>query len=633
MLKSLLTALLLLPSYAAYAADEPSCEKVLQADLHFDTQTGQVSLLNSPLATTTAKALIGLGRLEKSAQKLIQDKSDMPYFLRLANAMDLSIDSDPEDVKHLPTTGAVLVTGNHPHHGTDGIAIAALLSLKRNDVKIVLNEALRGVPGMPENAIFIDMTDSRKSFAATRQMIRHLDAGGALVAFPSAELSQKVNGWIVDPQWNSGMIAMLEKVKKQKVTIISAFVEGRPDFAYRLARKIWDIPGIPPKVAAIFTGIANIRALSGRVGQTLKVSFSAPVTETRLARIRELYPDPVIAQQKIADYLRLRSLLQKQVSPTIKVNTEGYEPIADEIPTDIIQNEIQHFMRMLSDNTPANENSGVQVFVAKGHDIPHVVKELGRLREITFRDVGEGSGKARDNDQFDADYHHLIAWDKATKKIIGAYRVGFLKDVIEKYGFNGVYSNQFVNYSSEFRAELLKCIELGRSFVIKAYQRRPIALPLLLNGIAKLYTENPTYEYLIGMVSISNLYSDHSKIAMIRFLNQFHQHPERLVTSKNPPSLRTPITEEEWQFLWNVYNISDANSFAGLDELVQDIEGTTGTPNMKVPPLVKIYPDFGVRFAGFNVDPDFNTTDGFIAVHLPTQPPPILKRISKMATR
>ncbi len=630
MLKLLLITLIFSSSIPLFADSEPGCEKVLQAPLHFDPQTGKATLVNSPLATAAARALIGLGRLEKAGARLAQDKSDAPYFLRLADAMEIGLDAHPADVEHLPASGATLVSSNHPINGIDGIAIAALYSLKRRDVKIVLNEGLRGVPGMPENAIFIDMTDPRKSLAASRQMIRHWNNGGAIVMFPSAEVSEKIGDYFVDPKWSASMIAMLDLVKKQKVQIVSAFVEGQTDFAYRLARKVWDIPGVRPEVASYFTGLMNIRALAKRTGTTVQVSFRAPIEETRLERIRTLYPDSEIAHQKIADYLRLRSLLQKKLSASVKWQEKFDEPIADEIPAELIEAEVKNKMRLLSDNEPDKPDSGFEVYVARGRDIPHVVQELGRLREITFREVGEGSGKARDNDQFDTDYHHLIAWDKKTKKIVGAYRAGFLKEILEKYNndLSGIYSHQFAAYSADFQKQLGKCIELGRSFVLKAYQRKQ-PLFLLLNGIARLYTESD-YEYLIGMVSISNSFHDLSKMAMIRFLNQYLRHPERLVQTKNPPSMKSPITEEEWKFLFDVYQINDANSFKGLNELVQDIEGTK---ERNIPPLLKIYPDFGVRFVEFNVDTEFKTTDAFIAVHLPTQSPAVLQRIKKMSSR
>lgn len=619
---------LLLSSFAlAEAPIAPiECEKLVTPPLTFNSQ-GHATIKNNLWATLAGRLLFNLNELEDAAVLFHQDKSNDPYFMRLARALRLKIDFNAELLQTIPKTGAMLVASNHATNGVDGVVLASIFSQVRSDVKVLLSEALRGVPGMPENAIFIDTSDSRRSAAGVRQILRHWEKGGVIIAFPSGEVSQKINGQIVDPQWQAGLIALLE-MTKAPVTVMTAFVEGHTDFGYRLARKLWDISWVKQEHAEIATGLMNIRAIGKRAGTTMSFALGSPITKETFAKIEKAYPgtsleEKALRQQKTADYARSRSLLLKRNPKAIKFAPRILLDIADEIPFAELQSEFQNKMRVMFDTHPASATEGTAIYFAQGHDIPKVMLEIGRLREITFRQVGEGSGLSRDNDRFDDHYHHLIAFDKSKNKIMGSYRVGLLDQILKKYGIQGIYNSEQYRFSNEMIHDVLPyAAELGRSFITEEYQRT-LALFLLLRGVAKVVIENQSYVYLTGAVSISGSFSRPSQLAMINFLIEHYGRLDEMVFPKHPVNLESSLTAEEWKQLYKIHGVKDNNSFKALNEMVQELEGNK---DVHISPLLKIYADVTATYLAFNFDREFNTVDGYISVYLPAQSEKALKR-------
>ncbi len=177
----------------------------------------------------------------------------------------------------------------------------------------------------------------------------------------------------------------------------------------------------------------------------------------------------------------------------------------------------------------------------------HILDEIGRLREVTFRKVGEGTGRARDLDAYDDYYSHLFVWDKKKGELIGAYRLGLTDEIVAKKGVKGLYTSNFFNYDETFLNHVGPAVELGRSFVREEYQGSMSGLPLLFQGIASFVGKNPQYRHMFGPVSISNDYSDLSKQLMVDYVKQHHSAPELmpLVSGKNPPKLHSGMTQAE----------------------------------------------------------------------------------------
>jgi hypothetical protein len=235
--------------------------------------------------------------------------------------------------------------------------------------------------------------------------------------------------------------------------------------------------------------------------------------------------------------------------------------------------------------------------------------EIGRLRELTFREAGEGTGKARDLDSYDDVYSHLFAWDKKKGEIIGAYRLGLTDQVTAQKGIKGLFTlNQF-NFDEKLLERLGPSLDLDRSFVRKEYQGSLSGLPLLFQGIATFVGKNPQYRHLFGPVSISNDYSDLSKQLMMNYVKQHHAAPDlaSLVSGKNPPVLNPGLSSAEVSQL-----LSPIQDIKQLGKLVSQIE-----PDGKgAPVLLRRYTDWYAKFLSFDFDRGFNTVDGFIVVDM-----------------
>lgn len=294
------------------------------------------------------------------------------------------------------------------------------------------------------------------------------------------------------------------------------------------------------------------------------------------------------------------------------------KPIAEPAPAALLQSDLAK-MELMVELKPDDPNKGIRVYRAKGKDIPNVLLELGRLRELTFRTVGEGTGLERDIDRFDEFYDHYVAWDKATKEIAGAYRIGRVDEILKSHGSNGIYSNTLFDMTALLERDFSTgTLEAGRSFVRPEYQKS-LALMAIWMAFGRFLSENPHYKFLMGPVSISNEFQDRSKHLMVSYLMEKHPHEKsNLVTPRNPPVFSEAIAPDELTMILN-----QSMDLRELSKFVQQVEGNAGA---KIPQLIKLYLDLGVRFLAFNKDDDFNTIDGLIWLDIPAVPPRIQDR-------
>lgn len=294
------------------------------------------------------------------------------------------------------------------------------------------------------------------------------------------------------------------------------------------------------------------------------------------------------------------------------------QPIAAAIEPSLLIEELKKCDRLI-DTAPDRPEKGMAVYRGVGQDIPNLLLELGRLREETFRTVGEGTGLARDNDAFDLFYDHFIAWDKGAQCITGAYRIGRIDRILKERGSQGIYTNTFFNLDAlletDFRTGTL---EAGRSFVRPEYQRGASLLVIWM-GLGHFLTQNPEYKYLMGPVSISNEFQENSKQLMVSYLmKRFPHEKSELVISKNPPQFSSNLDPEDLTELVNA-----SLDLKGLQEFVRFAEGN---PRAQIPQLIKLYLELGVKFLAFNKDDEFNSIDGLIWLDIPNVPENILQR-------
>jgi hypothetical protein len=338
------------------------------------------------------------------------------------------------------------------------------------------------------------------------------------------------------------------------------------------------------------------------------VRIGNPISAKRLAHFG--------GYREIMDFLRLRTYILKSrnvadktvfLPDTRKAHTG--EPIVEPESVEKLEEELND----LPPEAVLLEHDPFLVYAAKAAQIPHVLLELGRLREITFRAVGEGTGEPRDLDKFDSLYWHLFIWNRNEREIVGAYRLGLTDEILPVHGKAGLYTTTLFRIKSKVLNKLNPAIELGRSFVVEKYQRKPVSLGLLWKGIGQFVCRHPSHCMLFGPVSISTEYQGLSKNLIVTFLREHRLDPELAskVKARHPARSKFLDSLDRKSFKRSVRDIEDVSS------LISEIEeGERG-----VPVLLRQYMKMNASFLSFNVDPLFNDSlDGLMLVDLRRSP-------------
>ena len=266
------------------------------------------------------------------------------------------------------------------------------------------------------------------------------------------------------------------------------------------------------------------------------------------------------------------------------------------------------------------QSKNYEVFLVTREHIPNMVKEIGRLREITFRAIGEGTNNATDLDEFDDYYHHLFLYDNEGKKIVGAYRMGFGKEIFPKYGIDGFYLQQLFRFEPELYKLMSESIEMGRAFIVKEYQQKPMPLFLLWKGIVHCTLRFPEHNYLIGGVSISNKFSDFSKSMMIEFMKSHYYDPYVAQYIRPKKEYKVKLKDADKDFVFDETE-ADLNKF---DKIIDELE----PDSLRMPVLLKKYIKQNAKVVAFNVDPLFNNSvDGLMYIRIADLPESTVKPV------
>ena len=295
--------------------------------------------------------------------------------------------------------------------------------------------------------------------------------------------------------------------------------------------------------------------------------------------------------------------------PTLGTQCIPQQPLIADVPKALLRQDISG----LDPQDQLLALGPYAVYCSRSSELPHVLREIGRLREMAFRAVGEGTGRALDLDGFDADYHHLFVWNEATSEVVGAYRIAFTQALIAKKGVASLYTHSLFDFDAALFKRLGPSLELGRSFVNPAWQGNTRALRLLWAGIAVLLERHPAIQHLFGPVSVSPQFSDVGKFLIMTALQLHHMDADlkQLVRPRNAP--RRLILQASQPSEQRLLEISAGLADPGrLSTFLQRIEH-----GLKLPMLIKHYIELKGRFAGFNVDDAFNgTLDGLVFVRV-----------------
>src|SRR5215470_7636774 len=411
------------------------------------------------------------------------------------------------DRGRIPASGAVLVVANHPYGVLDGALLTVLLTRVRPDVKILTNFLLADIPELQANCIFVDPFQTDRSIESNRKAIRAalawLEQGGMLAIFPSGEVSQwhVPRGQVVDPVWNDTAVRL---IRRTGATALPVYFCGHNGVGFQL------LGMIHPKLRTAFL----LQEFLKQEGKTVEVRVGSPVPANAIEAIASDY--------EAIEYLRWRTYLLARrrkaeaswpMALRTKLASKIQEPVAEPISEDLLAQEIQ----TLSGDRCLAENGEFSVHLGMAREIPQLLLEVGRLRELTFRGAGEGVGKGRDLDSFDDYYWHVLLWNKTKRELVGAYRAGTTADPLETHGVAGLYTSTLFRYDERLFQKLGPALELGRSFVRPEYQRQYAPLFLLWKGIARLIATHLEIPILFGAVSISNDYNKASREMIYRF--------------------------------------------------------------------------------------------------------------------
>ncbi len=509
-----------------------------------------------------------------------------------------------EDLKRLPKEGAYITVSNHPLGGIDGILLLKLMLEQRNDFKIIANFLLNRIEPlkpyiMPVNP-FEDRKDAKSSITGFKNSILHLRDGHPLGIFPAGEVSTYRDGkLVVDRPWEEAAIKL---IKKAEVPIVPIYFHAKNSRLFYKLSKISDTFRTAKLPSELLT--QKRRTIKVRVGRPISVEDQKeyPVLEEFSEFIRRktyMLSNAFEDKPKILD--NIQSTLKTPKAPKNIVT-----PVATELMT-------QEVEALRKDDSRLLQSKNYEVFLAQASKIPHILREIGRLREITFREVGEGTNEAIDLDTFDNYYHHMFLWDNENKVLAGAYRMGLGSKIFERYGIDGFYLQDLFRFEPELYKMMSESIEMGRAFIIKEYQQKPMPLFLLWKGIVHTTLRYPEHKFLIGGVSISNQFSNFSKSLMIEFMKSHYYDPYIAQYVHPKKEFKVKLKDADKDFLFDETE-ADLNKF---DKIIDEIEPGA----LRLPVLLKKYVKQNARLVAFNVDPLFNNSvDGLMYIRIADLP-------------
>ncbi|TRZ43953.1 GNAT family N-acyltransferase [Robertkochia solimangrovi] len=539
-----------------------------------------------------------------------KEKKDLDFLNAILEEFEINFEIPEEDLTRLPREGSYITISNHPLGGIDGILLLKLLLEQRPDYKIIANFLLHRIEPlvpyvMPVNP-FENHKDAKSSIAGFKQSLKHLRDGHPLGIFPAGEVSTYRDGQlIVDRPWEE---AAMKLVKKAQVPVVPIYFHA--------------------KNSSLFYSLSKINDTL----RTAKLPSELLTQRNRVIRVRIGKPISVEAQNEhesldeFTEFLRRKTYMLS--NPYHKGRMELKVPTNFKIPkspkrivTPVSKELMDQEVTELRDNDKRLLHSkNYEVYLSQAFEIPHILREIGRLREITFREVGEGTNQAIDLDHYDEYYHHLFLWDNDAKVIVGAYRMGLGKDIYKEHGIYGFYLMELFKFEPELHKMMSESIEMGRAFIIREYQQKPMPLFLLWKGIVHTTLRFPEHKYLIGGVSISNKFSNFSKSLMIEFMKSHYWDPYVAQYISPKKEFKVKLKDADKEFIFDETR-ADLNKF---DKLIDEVE----PGSLRLPVLIKKYIKQNARVVAFNEDPLFNNSvDGLMYIRIADLPESTVKPV------
>ncbi|WP_022957752.1 GNAT family N-acyltransferase [Spongiibacter tropicus] len=513
---------------------------------------------------------------------------------QVLNYFDFGYAVSALDKERIPVTGRVVIIANHPIGSLDGLALLKLVSEVRSDVKVVANEVLYALKPLRSMLLPVDNMSGKRNRRENLQAIHeHLEGDGAVIIFPAGEVSRFSPSGIRDGRWRAGFIKFAERAN---APILPVHMNARNSvFFYALSL-----------LAKPLSTLWLIREMFKQNNRTVRVSIGPAIDPS-------LYRDlPLTTQAKVRLFKRHLYKIGKRRRRGEPCFMPEAQPVAH--PED--RRELRSAIRDC-EHLGSNRD-GMDIYRYEYSGDCCIMREIGRLREISFRAVGEGTGLRRDVDAYDAYYDHIVLWDDNQLELVGAYR---LKRVAALEPGQALYSASLFDYQPDAaNAVFAQGVELGRSFIQPRYWGRN-ALDYLWQGVGKYLARYPELRYMFGPVSLSDELPRAAKDALLEFYSCYFSS-ESGVVDPHWASAKMPYRSESavTRFKGDDYR----REFAELKAMLAEL-------GCSVPTLYKQYTELcepgGVSFADFNIDPDFaDCIDGLVLVDIEKMKPARRKR-------
>jgi putative hemolysin len=528
---------------------------------------------------------------------------------KILETIGVSIDFDEDDLKSIPKTGGFIAIANHPYGGIEGLALVKLLCTVRPEAKVMVNFILKKIPNLSEFFVAVNPFENvqhTSSISGLKATFDLLQSGTPIGIFPAGEVStfSLDKQEITDRLWHP-VVGKL--IARAKLPVVPIYFHGNNGVLFNILSFIH--PTL--RTAKLPSEFLN------KQGLKIKVRIGKPIHIEDISYRNNT--------NKLLDFLRARTYAlgtgldeeKKLFNPInlFKIKKKP-EPVIEETERSLIVAEIEDL-----ESFRVWQEKNYEVYITPTSIIPNILREIGRLREITFREVGEGTNKKIDLDNYDIYYHHLFIWDKDQQNIVGAYRIGKGDEILNTMGRRGFYLSELFKIKEPFYPLLRKGIELGRSWIRKEYQLKPLPLFLLWKGILKYLLDNPQYRYMFGPVSISNNFSKFSKSLIVDYITKNHFDYELATYVKPKNKFKADLSAIDKNLL-----IESSESLKDLDSLISDIENS----HIKIPVLLRQYMNLNAKIICFNIDPKFSDClDGFLVVDMQNIPSEMLEKIGK----
>jgi len=553
--------------------------------------------------------ILGIHRINAINRK-VDDKRGPAFSEGVLRELDITLDIPEEQLNLIPQTGGFITVSNHHFGAIDGLILSQVFGSRRPDYKILTNFFLSIVPGLKETFLPVNNfggAPTARSINGLRMTLEHIGQERPLGLFPAGEVAtwQKksrrtsVGGHFVveDIPWADNIIRI---IRDAKMPVIPVYFDGTNSLLFHLMGKIHPML----RTARLIHELPNKR------GRVVSVRIGRPISPEEIAAFPQT--------DALGRYLRNRCYaLESQCGTAASIpSLEVHEDVAPAGNPAIVAAEL--------DGLRSNmlfESGDWRGYLLRAEQMPHTTQELARLREETFRIVGEGTGYASDSDAYDQWYHHLILWNIPDGRIGGAYRIGLGSEIVPERGIEGLYTTSLCRFGKDTAPLLSRCIELGRSFIVPDYQRDVLALKSLFTGLALTVAAHPECDYFLGPVSISNAYPTFYKSLMVHFLQEHYPFTEAAgVAVPTHPFQPDWLKVNPDELLFGCRDVED------LDHLMARLSNG----RYRIPVLVRQYFKMGARLVCFNVDVLFNDSlDGLILLKFADYPENTLRSVAR----